>query len=268
MFILVLETMGINVWCAAGKGSFGTDELCHRIESVGLEGLLSHRRLILPQLGAPGAAAHLVKERTGFKVKYGPVEARDIPSFLHEGRVSESMRRKRFPWRERAALVPMELVPALKYAAPLIAALGLFAAALGPSGTFVGGLLGEGLVGAVAVLAAVLCGAVLTPLFLPWIPGRAFATKGALVAAVMGAPLTLIAAWTLMTNRGWLWLDMTGLVLLCVALASFAAMNFTGSSTFPSLSGVDKEMRRALPLQALGALMGLLAWGTSITLLR
>jgi hypothetical protein len=29
-FILVLDTKGINVWCAAGKGTFGTDELVER----------------------------------------------------------------------------------------------------------------------------------------------------------------------------------------------------------------------------------------------
>ncbi len=269
LFILVLETMGINVWCAAGKGSFGTDELCHQIAEVGLEGLVSHRRLILPQLGAPGVAAHLVKARTGFKVRYGPVEARDIPEFLAAGRVSEGMRRKRFPLRERTALVPMELVPALKYAAPLVAALGLFAAAFGPSDTFLAGVLGEGLVVAVSVLAAVLCGAVLTPLLLPWIPGRAFATKGALVGVGLGAPLIILTTWALSSaHAGWLWLDEVGLVLLCVALASFAAMNFTGSSTYTSLSGVEKEMRRAVPLQALVVLLGLVAWGVSIALLR
>ena len=35
-WILVLDTKGINVWCAAGKGTFGTDELVARIEATGL----------------------------------------------------------------------------------------------------------------------------------------------------------------------------------------------------------------------------------------
>ncbi|MCP4566261.1 MAG: acetyl-CoA synthase subunit gamma, partial [FCB group bacterium] len=55
-WILVLDTKGINVWCAAGKGTFGTDELVHRIRETQLEKVISHRRLILPQLGAPGVA--------------------------------------------------------------------------------------------------------------------------------------------------------------------------------------------------------------------
>ena len=32
-YILVLDTHGINVWCAAGKGTFGTDELVNRSRS-------------------------------------------------------------------------------------------------------------------------------------------------------------------------------------------------------------------------------------------
>jgi CO dehydrogenase/acetyl-CoA synthase gamma subunit (corrinoid Fe-S protein) len=57
-YLLVLDTAGINVWCAAGKGTFGTDELVRRIEAVGLHQVVDHRLLILPQLGAPGVAAH------------------------------------------------------------------------------------------------------------------------------------------------------------------------------------------------------------------
>src|SRR5512136_1464237 len=66
-YILVLDTQGINVWCAAGKGTFGTDELVRRIEATGLRDVVDHRVLILPQLGAPGVALHEVKKRTTFK---------------------------------------------------------------------------------------------------------------------------------------------------------------------------------------------------------
>ena len=55
-YLLVLDTKGINVWCAAGKGTFGTDELVARIEATRLAEVVRHRRLILPQLGAPGVA--------------------------------------------------------------------------------------------------------------------------------------------------------------------------------------------------------------------
>ena len=66
VWLLVLETNGINVWCAAGKGTFGTGELVARIEASRLAQVVGHRRLILPLLGAPGVSAHEVRSRTGF----------------------------------------------------------------------------------------------------------------------------------------------------------------------------------------------------------
>ena len=72
-WILVIDTKGINVWCAAGKGTFSTDEIVRMVALTGLAAVVSHRKLILPQLGAPGVAAHEVLKRSGFKVTYGPV---------------------------------------------------------------------------------------------------------------------------------------------------------------------------------------------------
>src|SRR5512139_2421408 len=69
-YILVLDTQGVNVWCAAGIGTFGTQELIKRIEATRLQEVVRQRVLILPQLGAPGVAAHEIKQRTHFKVEY------------------------------------------------------------------------------------------------------------------------------------------------------------------------------------------------------
>lgn len=66
-WILVLDTKGINVWCASGKGTFGTDEIVQRVETSGLAKVVSHRTLIVPQLGAPDVAAHEVKKRSAFR---------------------------------------------------------------------------------------------------------------------------------------------------------------------------------------------------------
>ena len=81
----MLDTRGINVWCAAGKGTFGTRELIQRIDRVQLGKLVSHRKLIVPQLGAPGIEAHTVKRESGFHVQYGPVLAKDIVEFIRAG---------------------------------------------------------------------------------------------------------------------------------------------------------------------------------------
>ena len=115
MWILVLDTKGINVWCSAGKGTFGTTELVNRIQSAGLAKVVSHRELILPQLAGPGVAAHEVKKLSGFKVIYGPIRSKDLPAFLENGlKATLEMRLKTFTARERIALIPLELVSAMK----------------------------------------------------------------------------------------------------------------------------------------------------------
>ena len=48
--------------------------------------------------------------------------------------------------------------------------------------------------------------------------------------------------------------------LLVPAISAYLAMNFTGASTFTSLSGVKKEMRRAVPLEIGAGLTGLILW--------
>ena len=44
------------------------------------------------------------------------------------------------------------------------------------------------------------------------------------------------------------------LVLVAAVVSSYLAMNFTGATPFTSPSGVEKEMQRFIPVQALGVL--------------
>ncbi len=238
-WILVLDTQGVNVWCAAGKGTFGTDELVNRVAATRLTEVVSHRKLVVPQLGATGVAAHEVKRRCGFRVVFGPIRAADLRAFLGDRmRASEEMRRVTFTLGERAELVGVELVSALKWGLPVLLLLLL----TGSGGTF--GRLGA----ALPILVGLLTGSVLVPILLPWIPGRAFSLKGALVGAVVvGAAIALTAADRSLSGS-------VQLFLLGTAAASFFAMQFTGATTFTSPSGVEWEMRRALPFQ-LGAVV-------------
>lgn len=257
-WILVLDTRGVNVWCAAGKGTFGTDELVSRIQSSGLEKVVTHRAVIVPQLGGPGIAAHAVRKRSGFKVIYGPIEARDLPAFIEAGmKATPRMRLKTFTLAERAALVPIELVDALKKACLILPILLLICGATGTD-SFWSNVAGPGRSATLGILTAIVGGAILTPLFLPWLPGRSFAWKGltmgvaaAMVLQVLAGPspgtpsrLTEAVAW----------------FLLVPALSSYLAMNFTGASTFTSLSGVQHEMRRAVPVQIALTALGTCLW--------
>ncbi len=251
-WILVLDTLGINVWCAAGKGTFGTDELVERIAATNLGNIVSHRKLILPQLGAPGVAAHEVKRRSGFQVMYGPIKADDIPEFLRQGlKTNKRMRTKEFELMERLVLVPMEVVPAVKVGIYILA--GLFVYSFILSGFSVAKAFAWALSPAIAIGVSILAGAVFTPLLLPWLPGRAFSAKG----FIMGLVCALVTAF-LMHNTSVL---VNIFLLLSVpVLSAYLAMNFTGSSTFTSLSGVRKEMRFALPLQIIGATASVVLW--------
>ena len=257
-WILVLDTKGINVWCAAGKGTFGTMELVSRIESSGLKQIVSHRELILPQLSGPGVAAHLVKKLSGFKVIYGPIRARDLFVFLDSGlKATPEMRLKTFTTWERTELVPMELVGALKPGI-LVMIIFFLLAFLGKSGEGWTDALSHGLFSALAMLTAVLVGSVLTPLLLPWLPGRAFSIKG-LSLGILSALILIVFRWgDWITKTGRL--EIIAWLLLIPAIAAYLAMNFTGASTYTSLSGVKKEMRWALPLEVAAGMIGLGLW--------
>ena len=258
MWILVLDTKGINVWCASGKGTFGTTELVGRIKSSGLSQIVSHRELILPQLSGPGVAAHHVKKLSGFKVIYGPIRATDLLTFLDHGlKATAEMRFKTFTTCERMELIPMELIGALKAGIIAIPVL-FFLSCFGKSGEGWMSALSHGYFSALSLLTAILAGAVLTPLFLPWLPGRAFSVKG-LSLGFLFAAILIAFLWNhgiTGTSR----LEILSWFLLIPAVSAYLAMNFTGASTYTSLSGVKKEMRWALPLEIVGGVVGLVLW--------
>jgi len=254
-WILVLDTHGINVWCAAGGGLFSTEELLHRAESVRLAEVAPDGVLVLPQLGAPGVAAHEVKRATGRRVVFGPVRARDLGEFLDAGmKAAPGMRRVTFTFAERMAVAPMELVIAGKYALPAAAGLALVSG-LGKGGFSFERVGAHGIVNAALLLAVVLIAVCGTAALLPWLPGRAFSVKGAALGLAMAAAAALIEWFrapvfaNTLTAAAW--------VLMMPAVASFIALNFTGSTPYTSLSGVRKEMRIAVPLQIAAALAGL-----------
>jgi hypothetical protein len=233
--ILVLDTKGVNVWCAAGEGTFGTEELVRRIEAVQLAETVTRRVLVLPQLGAPGMAAHEVKKRTGFRVEYGPVRAADLPEYLRTGVATPEMRRVRFTFVDRMTLVPVEIVHLLL---PLLVSFVILYFTLG-------------VVPAAASSAAILAGVILFPALLPWIPTADFSSKGLLLGAVVALPFAIAAGMNAPASS-FLLKAATGLALLLALppVTSYIALNFTGSTTFTSRTGVRTEIYRYIPVMA------------------
>jgi hypothetical protein len=256
-WILVIDTRGINVWCAAGKALFSTREVVHRVQQTGLKKLVRHNRLILPQLAATGVSALGVKKEIGFKVLWGPIKARDIQQFIADGcKAEKSMRRVTFALPERVVLVPVELSHLPKPTIWVLLAAFLLSG-IGTNFFSFNVAWSRGLMVLTAYIAGILAGAVAAPVLLPWVPGRAFALKGTLTGAVAGLAVVAIFRSNLM------WLEDTALLLFTMVISSYLTMNFTGSTPFTSPSGVEKEMRRAIPLQAAAALIAVVAWVTA-----
>lgn len=253
-WILVLDTGGINVWCAAGKGTFGTDELVKRINSERISSLVDHRKVIVPQLGAPGVSAGQVKKSTSFRVLYGPVRASDIVGYIQNRyTASPEMRRMRFAMMDRLILTPMELNPAMKKLPYLIAVI-LLIFGLKPEGIFFRDALTGGVPFIAGAFGALFSGAFLAPVLLPFIPFRSFALKG----WVLG-----MAVFLLMINFVPLFMFesyyLTAIVLVFFPLlSSYLALQFTGASTYTNLSGVKKELKYGLPLYIGGTIIAVL----------
>jgi hypothetical protein len=226
-FILVLDTKAINVWCAAGKSTFGTDELVTRIAEIGLAKVVRHRTLILPQLGAPGVAAHEVKKRSGFTVEYGPIRVEDLPEYLKTHKATDEMRRKTFPLRERIVLIPVELVYGLL---PLLAViiLRLWGAA-----------------------AAILAGTVLFPILLPLLPSHNFSVKGFVLGGAIALPFALSAFLRHPESALWIrTLSAIAFMLVLPPITAYLALNFTGSTPYTSRTGVRREIFSYIPKMA------------------
>jgi len=177
VWVLVAQSSGINVWCAACGGTFTDHQVISAIKTSGLAQKVRHRRIVLPGLSAPGMDVESIRQKTGFRARFGPAEARDIPAYLEAGmKKRPGMERKDFGIGHRMdMLVGMNVV----WWAPVAVLFAIFwrEHLLHLSLLFWGTALG------VYVL-------------FPWIPGRRGWTKSfvvtlALVAGYVGAGRTL-----------------------------------------------------------------------------
>jgi len=178
-----------------------------------------------------------VQHRSGFRIEYGPVRARDLPEYLRTGKATPEMRRVEFPIRDRVVLAPVELVHVALPAIVIAAALWFLA---GP-------------VAALAAVSTVFAGTVLFPALLPYIPTQDFSTKGLILGLIIAIPFA-VSFGTNPTFPGWA--NAAGAVtalLIVPAVIAYFALNFTGCTTFTSRTGVRKEIFCYVPVMALMA---------------
>lgn len=253
-WVLVLDTKSINVWCAAGKGTFSTDELIARITEAKLDTVISHRRIILPQLGAVGVNASIVQKKTGFRVSFGPIDARDIPAYVRAGHKKTNMMSAiRFSMLDRLVLTPMELNPAMKKLPWVAGGIFLFFG-LQPQGLLFQEAWSNGAPFLLLALLAVFAGAFVTPVLLPFVPFRSFAVKGGIVGLIL---IYFASHYTVSMSVQ----DPVLLSLACLlfsALSSYLALQFTGATTYTGMSGVKKELKLGIPIYIGAASVSLL----------
>ncbi len=176
VWLLVAESKGVNVWCAAGGQEMNTHSVVSVVKTSGISKLVAHRDLVLPPLAAPGVRKADVEEQTGWKVHWGPVYADEIPRYLAQNRQrDEDMKRATYGWRERldtglGSLFPFYLVGAVGF--------GIFGRKLLPDYLAIG---------AGAFTAFMLA--------CPWLPGKTGLAKALYLDVLIGAGLIAAELW-------------------------------------------------------------------------
>lgn len=101
-FLLIAPAEGINVWCGSVGGHFTIESIISIIKTSGIERLVGHRRLILPQLCAPAISSKDLIKRVGWSAQFGPIRAEDIPEYFRNGkRVTPAMTEIRYATKDR-----------------------------------------------------------------------------------------------------------------------------------------------------------------------
>jgi NAD-dependent dihydropyrimidine dehydrogenase PreA subunit len=124
-WLLVADSRGINVWCAAGGGHLTHHDVIAAIRTSGVAERVRHREVVLPQLGATGIERRAITEATGWATRWGPARLEDLPAFLARGsRVVKGWRFMRFPPWERFEMAAVWALPMTLVAGPIFGVLG------------------------------------------------------------------------------------------------------------------------------------------------
>ncbi len=107
-YLLIAPSKGINVWCGACGDDFNTDSIISIIKTSGINELVNHRKLILPQLSAPGIDPLIIKKELGWDLKFGPIYAKDIQNYVkNDFNKTEKMREIKFTISKRIEMANM-----------------------------------------------------------------------------------------------------------------------------------------------------------------
>lgn len=252
-WLLVLDTKGVNVWCAAAKGTFSTEEIIYRVKKHKLRRLVNHKTLILPQLSAPGVAAHRIKMYTGFKAVYGPTHAKDIEEYLNnDSIVTKEMRQVEFDTKERVEVSLVEAQNGFKYL-PIVFLVFLALQFISGGKEFSQILLGA-LLNTLPYAITMIIGSLAFSALLPILPSNLFSVKAGFLGLIWS--LIVIALSDVFAFDRSIY-NYLGNSFVMTAIICFIGINYTGCSTFTSLSGVEKETKIATPFIGIFFIVGI-----------
>jgi ubiquinone/menaquinone biosynthesis C-methylase UbiE len=231
-WLLVVDSAGINVWCAAGGGFLTSDKIISGIRMSRLEDTVTHRNLILPQLSAVGVNGTDIREKTDWNVQWGPVRAEDIPGFLESGfQKTDAMRTVTFPISNRLEMVSGTLG---FYGLLLLVPIAIF---------------WRHILLPTAIALVIL--SFFYAIVMPWLPGKDGLRKG---VPLTGMAIVGVIVYSL------LWdsipaIEMFHRVMGITALSIFIAGEFQGMS--PLMRG---EQANWVPEALIAVLLGLIYW--------
>ena len=206
-YLLVVNSAGINVWCASGGGYLTSEKVIAAVRAARLDQVVQHRRLILPQLCATRVDGNRITSETGWEVRWGPVYSKDIPAYLASGQQKDDgIRWVQFPLRTR-----LEMAIVMWGFWGLI--MGLALLLINRSVLWIG-------------LGGALFYYLLTGTFFPWLPGRDGFRKGVFLAVLSLAVVLAAGPWL----GGWDALRTLNTALGLSALALFAAADYQGGT--------------------------------------
>lgn len=246
-YLLVANSRGINVWCAASGGLLTSNDVISVVKTSGIGDLVEHRRLVLPQLSATGVERSVVEEKTGWRVVFGPVYAQDIPAYLaNHYKKTEGMRTVRFNLFERLEMAAMWASPISVI--PLIPLLIWWRHLALPFVAIVWGIALAAFVG------------------FPWLPswlvgvrsGQAlpgwtkylvvFDPRSQKILAVWAAAVAALVAYGLLV-ADWGWVTILGWILASLAVALLISLDLTGSTPLYK-SGLHEDRLLTVALDA------------------
>jgi len=111
-YLLVANSRGHNVWCGSTGGHLTNHNVISVLNTSGIEELVDHTNVILPQLAATGIESRVIQKKTGWKLIWGPVYGKDIPPFIeNKFKKTPEMRKVKFLLVQRIEMAAMWAFP-------------------------------------------------------------------------------------------------------------------------------------------------------------